>query len=63
MDLRNKALAQLVFLTVWTTVCGPLSGLTMGLFVLVYRDGRRKGVLPPQSNQNWLPSWSLSRGA
>jgi hypothetical protein len=63
MDFSNRALAQLAFLTLWTVICGPLSGFTMGMFVLVYRDGRRKGVLPPQTNQGWLPSWSFPRGA
>lgn len=63
MDLRNLAMAQLAFLTLWTTVCGPLSGFTMGLFFLVYQDGRRKGVLPPQISGRWLPSWNLSRSA
>jgi hypothetical protein len=36
----------LIFLTAWTTVAGPLSGIGMGLFVYVYRNGCRNGVLP-----------------
>ena len=41
-------MTRLLFLVLWTTICGPLSGLTMGLFMLVYLDGKRKGVLPPR---------------
>lgn len=52
MDFRNFAMARLVFLTLWATVCGPLSGITMGLFFLVYQDGYRKGVLPPQPDRS-----------
>ncbi|MFW6076179.1 MAG: hypothetical protein ACOC71_00370 [Hyphomicrobiales bacterium] len=51
MDFRNLALGRLIFLTLWAIVCGPLSGFTMGLFFLVYQDGYRKGVLPPQEDQ------------
>lgn len=50
MDLRNLALGRLVFLTLWATVCGPISGLTMGMFFLVYDDGYRKGVLAPEAD-------------
>ena len=51
MDSRYFATAKLIFLVLWTTVCGPLSGFTMGLFFLVYQDGYRKGVLPPQADR------------
>jgi len=51
MDFRHFAIARLVFLIVWATVCGPLSGFTMGLFFLVYQDGYRKGILPPQGGR------------
>ena len=49
MDLRTLAMAM--FLVAWATLGGLLSGLTMGLFFLVYRDGQRKGVLPPQGDR------------
>jgi hypothetical protein len=39
-------LARLTFLALWSTACGPASGLAMGMFFLVYNDGHRKGVLP-----------------
>jgi hypothetical protein len=39
MDVRYFAMAKLIFLVMWTTVCGPLSGFTMGLFFLVYHNG------------------------
>lgn len=51
MDVRYFTMAKLIFLVLWTTVCGPLSGFTMGLFFLVYQDGYRKGVLPPQPDR------------
>jgi len=54
MEFSSFAIARLVFLTLWATVCGPLSGFTMGLFFLVYQDGHRKGVLPPQSDRSLL---------
>jgi hypothetical protein len=54
MNIRNFAQGRLIFLTLWTIVCGPLSGFTMGLFFLVYQDGYRKGVLPPQEDQPLL---------
>ena len=51
MDVRYFTMAKLIFLVMWTTVCGPLSGFTMGLFFLVYQDGYRRGVLPPQGGK------------
>lgn len=69
MDLRNFALARLLFLVTWTTVCGPLSGFTMGLFLLVYQDGYRKGILPPQGDKplfgflGELPNMAMPRFA
>ena len=51
MDFRYLTMAKLIFLVTWATVCGPLSGVTMGLFFLVYQDGYRKGVLPPQPDR------------
>ncbi|MFW6077560.1 MAG: hypothetical protein ACOC71_07390 [Hyphomicrobiales bacterium] len=48
MDLRNPAMTRLTFLVAWTTACGLPSGFFMGLFFLVFQDGYRKGVLPPQ---------------
>ena len=51
MDLRNFAFGRLIFLTAWTTIGGPASGLVMGLFFIVYQDGHRKGVLPPQGER------------
>jgi hypothetical protein len=51
MEFSKFAIARLAFLTLWATVCGPLSGFTMGLFFLVYQDGYRKGILPPQGNR------------
>lgn len=54
MDFGNFPLGRLVFLTLWTTVCGPISGLTMGMFFLVYDDGYRKGVLAPEKDRPLL---------
>ena len=54
MEFRYLTMAKLIFLVLWTTVCGPLSGFTMGLFFLVYQDGYRKGVLPPQSDRPFM---------
>ena len=51
MDLRNPAMTRLTFLVLWTTTGGLPSGLAMGLFILVYEDGHRRGVLPPQPNK------------
>jgi hypothetical protein len=48
MDLRNPAMARLVFITMVATAGGLPSGLAMGVFLLVYEDGHRRGVLPPQ---------------
>ena len=48
MDLRNPAMIRLVFITLVATIGGLPSGLAMGLFILVYEDGHRRGVLPPQ---------------
>lgn len=50
MDLRHLAMA--IFLTIWATLGGLLSGIVMGLFFVVYQDGYRKGVLPPQGEQS-----------
>jgi hypothetical protein len=44
MDLRFLAMG--IFLIVWSTLGGLLSGIVMGLFFMVYQDGCRKGVLP-----------------
>jgi hypothetical protein len=49
MDLRTFAMGM--FLVAWATLGGLLSGVTMGLFFLVYQDGQRKGVLPPQGER------------
>jgi hypothetical protein len=49
MDLRTFAMG--LFLVAWATLGGLLSGVTMGLFFLVYQDGHRKGVLPPQGDR------------
>jgi hypothetical protein len=63
MDLRTIAMAM--FLVAWATLGGLLSGITMGLFFLVYRDGHRKGVLPPQGDRplaallNELPKFAV----
>ena len=48
MDFRNSALIRLVFIALVATTGGLASGLAMGLFILVYEDGHRRGVLPPQ---------------
>ena len=48
MDLRNPAMIRLTFLVLWTTAGGLLSGIAIGLFILVYENGHRRGVLPPQ---------------
>jgi hypothetical protein len=48
MDLRNPAMIRLVFVTLVATTGGLPSGLAIGLFILVYEDGHRRGVLPPQ---------------
>jgi hypothetical protein len=57
MDLRHLALA--IFLTAWATLGGLLSGIVMGLFFVVYQDGYRKGVLPPQGDRPLLDLASL----
>ena len=49
MDLRYLAMA--IFITAWATLGGVLSGFVMGLFFLVYQDGYRRGVLPPQGER------------
>jgi hypothetical protein len=65
MEFRYFTMAKLIFLVMWTTVCGPLSGFTMGLFFLVYQDGYRKGVLPLQPDGRFtgffgdLPSFAM----
>ena len=48
MDLRNPAMIRLVIVALVATTGGLWSGLAMGLFILVYEDGHRRGVLPPQ---------------
>ncbi len=48
MDLRNPAMAKLTIIAVWATLGGLPSGLVIGLFLLVYEDGHRRGLLPPQ---------------
>jgi hypothetical protein len=48
MDLRNPAMLRLVIVALVATIGGLLSGLAVGLFILVYEDGHRRGVLPPQ---------------
>jgi hypothetical protein len=48
MDLRNPAMIRLVIVALVATVGGLPSGLAIGVFILVYEDGHRKGVLPPQ---------------
>lgn len=49
MDLRFLAMG--IFLIVWSTLGGILSGFVMGLFFIVYQDGCRKGVLPPVTDR------------
>lgn len=49
MDLRFLAMG--IFLIVWSTLGGVLSGIVMGLFFIVYQDGCRKGVLPPANQR------------
>jgi hypothetical protein len=51
MDLRNPAMIRLVIVALVATVAGPWSGLAIGLFILVYEDGHRRGVLPPQPHR------------
>jgi hypothetical protein len=51
MDLRNPAMIRLVFVALVATIGGLPSGLAMGLFILVYEDGHRRGVLPPQPHR------------
>jgi hypothetical protein len=48
MDLRNPAMIRLVFVALTATAGGLPSGLAVGLFILVYENGHRRGVLPPQ---------------
>jgi hypothetical protein len=48
MDLRNPAMIRMLFVALVATIGGLPSGLAMGLFILVYEDGHRRGVLPPQ---------------
>jgi len=48
MDLRNPAMTRLAIVALVATIGGLPSGLAMGLFILVYEDGHRRGVLPPQ---------------
>ena len=64
MDLRYIAMAM--FITAWATLGGILSGFVMGLFFLVYQDGYRRGVLPPQGGRSLaslvtLPSFGHQR--
>lgn len=48
MDLRNPAMMRLVLVALVATLGGLASGLAIGLFILVYESGHRRGVLPPQ---------------
>lgn len=48
MDLRNPAMLRMLVVALVATVGGLMSGLAIGLFILVYEDGHRRGVLPPQ---------------
>ena len=48
MDLRNPAMIRLVIVALVATIGGLPSGLAIGLFILVYESGHRRGVLPPQ---------------
>ena len=48
MDLRNPAMIRLLCVALTATIGGLPSGMAMGLFILVYEDGHRRGVLPPQ---------------
>ena len=48
MDLRNPAMIRLICVALVATVAGLPSGLAIGLFILGYEDGHRRGVLPPQ---------------
>jgi hypothetical protein len=48
MDLRNPAMIRLTIVALVATTGGLPSGLVIGLFILVYEDGHRRGVLPPQ---------------
>lgn len=51
--------SRLVLLAVWTSICGPASGITMGLVFLIYNDGRRKGILPYPTRRDlsWREKW------
>ncbi len=51
MDLRNPAMMRLVIVALVATLGGLLSGLAIGLFILVYESGHRRGVLPPQPHR------------
>jgi hypothetical protein len=51
MDLRNPAMIRMLFVALVATIGGLPSGLAMGLFILVYEDGHRRGVLPPQPHR------------
>ncbi len=55
MDLRNPAMIRLLIVTLVATIGGLPSGLAIGLFILVYEDGHRRGVLPPQPYR--IPLW------
>jgi hypothetical protein len=48
MDLRNPAMIRLVFVALVAMIGGLPSGFAVGLFILVYEKGHRRGVLPPQ---------------
>ena len=48
MDLRNPAMIRLICVALTATVGGLPSGVAVGLFILVYENGHRRGVLPPQ---------------
>jgi hypothetical protein len=51
MDLRNPAMMRLVIVVVVATTGGLPSGFAIGLFILVYESGHRRGVLPPQPHR------------
>ena len=57
MDIRYLAMA--IFITGWATLGGVLSGFVMGLFFLVYQDGYRRGVLPPQGERRFADLMAL----
>lgn len=61
MNLRDFAMVRLIFLTLWTTICGPLSGFTMGLFFLVLKGGIWKGVPSSQGERSLVGFFEASK--